>query len=114
MLRTILYCCNYNFYFTDSPIITNFYISQISKYSLICISNNSAATVVTWKRNGNPINIDGVVFDNSQLVINTLHSTYENKLILSVISPGLYTCTVINDFGNATSESVNGIYSIIK
>ena len=87
-------------------MITNLYISQAPQYSLTCISNSSAATVVTWKRNGTPITIDGVVFDSSQTVIDTQHSTYENKLIFltSAVPPGLYTCMVTNDVGNVTSD----------
>ena len=93
-------------YFAASPTISSFYISQVPKHSLICISNNSAATVVTWKRNGVPIIIDGIVFDSSQTVIDTRHSTYENKLIFltSAVPPGLYTCMITNDFGSANSD----------
>ena len=87
-------------------MILSIYISQAPEYSLICISTNSAATVVTWKRNGVPIIIDGIVFDSSQTVIDTQHSTYANKLIFltSAVPLGLYTCMVTNDFGNATSD----------
>lgn len=93
--------------FAARPKIIDFFISQSpDQPSLICISNNSAATTVTWKRNGILIVIDGIVFDSSQSVINTLHSTYENKLnfLISPVPSGLYTCTVINDFGNTTSD----------
>lgn len=94
--------------FTDklNPIITNLYISQPPQYSLICISNSSAATIVTWKRNGNPIMIDGIVFNSSQTVINTQHSTYENKLIFltSTVPSELYTCMIANDLGSVTSD----------
>ena len=88
------------------PVVISFYVSQEPTYSLICISNNSAATVVTWKRNGDPITIDGVVFDSSQTVIDTQHSTYENRLIFLTYSVphGLYTCMIVNDFGSATSD----------
>ena len=92
--------------FAVSPTISSFYISQAPEYSLICISNNSAATVVTWKRNGVPITIDGIVFDSSQTVIDTQHSIYENKLVFLTfaVPPGLYTCMVTNDFGSTTSD----------
>ena len=92
--------------FAASLTISGFYISQAPEHSLICISTNSAATVVTWKRNGVPIIIDGIVFDSSQTVIDTQHSTYANKLIFltSAVPLGLYTCMVTNDFGSATSE----------
>ena len=93
-------------YFAANPTISSFHISQAPQYSLICISNNSAATIVTWMRNGDPITIDGVVFDSSQTVIDTQHSTYENRLIFLTYSVphGLYTCMIINDFGSATSD----------
>ena len=89
-----------------NPSITNLYISQAPQYSLICISNSSAATIVTWKRNGNPITIDSIVFNSSQTVINTQYSTYENKLIFlaSTVPAGLYTCMVANDLGSVTSD----------
>ncbi len=94
------------FIFAASPTISSFYISQAPEYSLICISNNSAATEVTWKRNGDPITIDGIVVDSTQTVINTQHSIYDNKLIFltSAVPPGLYTCMVTNNFGSATSD----------
>jgi hypothetical protein len=97
---------NYDNYFAASPTISSFYISQAPEFSLICISNNSAATEVIWKRNGDPITIDGIIFESSQIVINTQDSTYKNKLtfLTSAVPPGLYTCMVINDFGNATSD----------
>ena len=46
-------------------------------------------------------------------MINTQHSTYENKLIFltPAVPPGLYTCTVTNDLGNITSDyGINGKY----
>ena len=90
---------------TASPKITSLYISQSHQLSLICISSNSAATNVIWKRNGYNLIIDEIIFDSSQTVVDTVQSTYENKLIFltSEIPPGLYTCTVMNDHGNATS-----------
>ena len=103
IIYIILYTVNY---FTASPTISSFYISQAPEHSLICISKNSAATEVIWKRNGVPIIIDGIVFDSSQTVIDTQHSTYENKLVFltSTGPPGLCTCMVTNDFGSATSD----------
>lgn len=39
-------------------------------------------------------------------MIDTQHSTYENKLVFLTfaVPPGLYTCMVTNDFGSVTSE----------
>ena len=65
-----------------------------------CVSTGSPATNVTWRRNGQPLTIDGSRYQLTQTVTNRSLSTYENVLTISDIDRCSYTCTVTNALGN--------------
>ena len=67
---------------------------------LTCVSTGSPATNVTWRRNGQPLTIDGSLYQLTQTVTNRSLSTYENVLTISDIDRCSYTCTVTNALGN--------------
>ena len=72
--------------------------------TLRCTSTGSAATNVTWTRNGVTLHIDGQKYKTSQTVTSRTSSTYKNELQVCA-SPeeifGSYTCIVSNVLGTS-------------
>ena len=96
-------------------IITN--ISDSVKYNrtsqtITCTSTGGPATDVTWYKD-NQAQISMVynergIYEHSQIIINTITATYENRLRIvdkSSKVAGTYTCEVTNPRGS-TNESL--------
>ena len=81
----------------------------------ICTSTGGPPTTVTWRRNGQPLVIDGIIYQQSQRVINTTTATYANILSSRNANANLvgsFTCIVSNARGSASeSISTSGIHS---
>ena len=69
-----------------------------TQQALSCTSTGGPPTTVTWRKNGQPLTIDGTTYQQSQRVVNASIATYENILISVNISNfvGRFTCTVSN------------------
>ncbi len=70
--------------------------------TIICTSTGGPATSVTWTRDNTPLNVDGTTYQHSQIVTDTVTSTYENRLTGG--DTGIYVCIVSNARGNNASE----------
>ena len=86
-----------------------------SSQTVICTSTGGPATTVTWRRGNTTLTVNQVTYQQSQVVTNTSTATYENRLRLveeSLETYGMYTCTVSNSRGNASSGPlrVTGIW----
>ena len=95
----------YNVLFPAPPNITPLgFTHGPQSSSLTCTSSGSPATTVTWMRDGQPLTIDGGLYQLSQTVTNRSLSTYENVLTInaamSYIYRHTYTCTVTNVLGS--------------
>ena len=72
--------------------------------SLTCTSTGSAATAVSWRKDGELLLVvgGGGEFGFTQVLVDGATSTYEN--VLEVVdldtSNGEYSCGVANDFGS--------------
>ena len=75
-----------------------------------CISTGSPATNVTWMKDGVIIDESSTDYTLTQTVTNRATSTYTNIVTVNVGAPGgvagIYICTVTNDLGTATNETV--------
>ena len=84
-------------------------VSLISNTSLtlICTTTGSPATTVTWTKDGQPLTIDGVIYQMTQTVTSRTTATYEN--VLSINQPvastlgSIFTCRVTNVLGSDVS-----------
>ena len=82
---------------------------------LICISTGGPPTTVTWRKNGQPLIIDGTRYQQSQRITDTTTATYQNILSSNAANLlGLFTCIVSNARGSANmSISTNGMLTLI-
>ena len=87
--------------------------SSASSSSLTCTSTGSPATNVSWTRNGQPVAIDGTIYQLTQTVTDRAASTYENVLTINqplvAILGNNFTCTIDNMQGQVTSNSLEVI-----
>ena len=77
--------------FVNSSITFNLTSAVPPSFTLGCISTSGPPTVVTWTRDGSPIDSNHVV---TQTLVNPVSATYYNNLTVNGILPGLYRCTV--------------------
>ena len=77
--------------FVNSSITFNLTSAVPPSFTLGCISTSGPPTVVTWTRDGSPIDSNHVV---TQTLVNPVSATYYNNLTVNGIFPGLYRCTV--------------------
>ena len=93
---------------TAAPRVTRLYrTSSTTNLTLTCISTNSPATNVTWMKDGDTLDIDGVKYKTYQTVTNRRTSTYQNTLVVDddiENITGNYTCRVTNRFGSSSSD----------
>jgi hypothetical protein len=87
-------------------IIGNATISDVrydsSSQTLICTSSGGPATSVTWSRDNTPLVVDGITYQQSQVITNINTTTYQNRLrIVAKLASlsGTYTCSVGNSRG---------------
>ena len=103
--------------YTVPPRITNLAFTDGSSSSfLTCTSTGSAATTVTWMRDGQPLIIDGGTYQLTQTVTDRADSSYENVLTimeeLSTVVEHHYSCLVSNINGNASEHlNLTGLFS---
>ena len=93
-----------------------YHVTSRSVFTLNCISTGSAATNVTWTRNGIPLSIDGIKYKLVQTVTSRSQSTYSNELQINLCDTpenlrGSYTCNVSNIF-DSNSRSVRYVLPI--
>ena len=75
------------------------------------MSTGGPATTVTWRRDGSPLVVDGVTYQQTQTVTDATTATYQNVLTIaqSVTSIyGEYRCTVENARGTSSGLEVIG------
>ena len=87
--------------------------------TITCTTSGGPATDVTWFKDHVEITMTSIedLYESSQIIINTINATYENRLRIvdkSSKAAGTYTCEVTNPRGN-TNESlcIQGIYENI-
>ena len=94
---------------TDPPTIMNMEYDEDSR-SVRYISTGSPATVVSWMKDGVIIDESSTDYTLTQTITNRATSTYNNILTVNEGAPGgvagTYSCTVTNDLGTATNETV--------
>ena len=70
------------------------------KQALSCTSTGGAPTTVSWSKNGEPLNIDGSTYQQSQIIINASRSTYVTTVFIHPLDHhkvvGNYSCSVSN------------------
>ena len=93
--------------FSAPPVVTSMYqFKSQSVLTLKCISTNSAATNVTWMRNGRSLKMDGSKYKLLQMVTSRRWSTYSNELHICDFPNrlgGSYSCRVSNIFGTSNN-----------
>ena len=93
----------------DTGYITNVLVKYDRIHqTIVCTSTGGPATDVTWYKDNAHIMTfnEGGTYNYSQIIINTISATYENRLRIvdkSSEAAGNYTCQVTNP-----RESVNG------
>lgn len=67
-------------------------------------------------KNNQPLIIDGITYQQTQTILDSVNATYENRLISDKVNlVGSFTCTVENARGKAfKSLSTSGMSSIIQ
>ena len=94
--------------FTAAPRVTSLRrTSSTTNLTLTCTSTTSPATTVTWMKDGDTLDIDGVKYKTYQTVTNRRTSTYENTLVVDDDREnitGNYTCRVTNTFGSSSRD----------
>ena len=84
--------------------------------TITCTSTGGPATKVTWYKDNAQISMvsneggsdNMLTYEHSQIIINTISATYENRLRIADKSSevaGIYTCEVTNPRGS-TNESL--------
>ena len=93
------------------PRVTALTFKSMSFTILTCTTTGSPATTVTWRRDGQPVAIDGRTYNMVQTVTNRASATYENELMVRPPALGsTFTCAVSNTLGSsAMSNSVTGM-----
>ena len=90
---------------TATPRVTNLRrTSSTTNLTLTCTSTYSPATTVTWMKDGDTLDIDGVKYKTYQTVTSRQSSTYQNVLVVDDVIEnitGTYTCKVTNKFGSS-------------
>ena len=79
--------------------------------TLICTSTGGPATNVIWRKDGTALAVDGITYQQTQMVINATTATYQNVLTIaeSVSSIyGVYRCTAGNTRGTSSALEVRG------
>ena len=93
---------------TVAPRVTSLYrTSSTTNLTLTCTSTNSPATTVTWMKDGDTLDIDGVKYKTYQTVTDRRTSTYENTLLVDddiENITGSYTCRVSNKLGSSSRD----------
>jgi hypothetical protein len=76
--------------------------------TLICISIGGPATNVTWKRSKTNLEIDGTIYQQSQIITNTQNAEYRTMLTLPTTSienfDTTYECIVENHRGSENAS----------
>ena len=87
--------------------VTNLRYEQPSR-TIICTTTGGPATIITWMKDGTRLSIDGSAYQSSQVVLDTVSATYENRLSFTALKSdslsGIYSCLVQNLRGNSSSE----------
>ena len=79
---------------------------NITSHTITCTSTGGPATHVSWYKGDAQINMvsnEGGIYEYSQIIIDTVSATYENRLRIvdkSSVAAGTYTCEVRNPMGN--------------
>jgi hypothetical protein len=85
---------------------------ESSSQTLTCTSSGGPATSVTWSRDNTPLVVDGTIYQQSQVIIDTNTATYQNTLVVQGSPEGVYVCTISNTRGNDSAQHmVKGITS---
>ena len=94
---------------SGSPFITGLLYNQ-SILTLTCTSTGGPATIVTWRKDGIVVEVDGTTYHQSQRVLNTRIATYENTMHMSGSADtkivGNFTCRVSNSRGSGNRSIV--------
>ena len=101
-------CVSSTCLYTGSPSISGDISYSSADQTLTCTSTGGPATTVVWIQNCVIIQESDSKYMQSQNVTNTQTATYENTLRVvganATISDGVYTCSVSNSRGSASSS----------
>ena len=100
---------------TAAPHVTSLQrTNSTTNLALTCTSTYSPATDVTWMKDGDVLDIDGVKYKTYQTVTDRQNSTYQNILVVDddiENVTGNYTCQVTNRFGSSSRDlTIRGSY----
>ena len=103
----------FNFFsckFIGHPISVNL---TFNKPTLICTSTGGPATYVIWKKN--QTEVDGTMYQQSQIITNTVNAEYMTTLTLPMTSipdfDSTYECIVENSRGSGNASlKLEGIF----
>ena len=94
--------------YTGSPSISGDIIYSTADQTLTCTSTGGPATTVVWRQNCVIMQESDSNYMQSQTVTNTQTATYVNTLRVvganATFSDGVYTCSVSNSRGFASSS----------
>ena len=83
--------------------------------ALVCYTAQTPPTNIVWLRNGEEIDIDGVMYDSEQIVVDRINSHYRNILLVkevkNIIGNLTFSCNVSNSYGSSSldiSTSLSG------
>ena len=79
--------------------------------SLNCISTGGPVTTVIWRKNNQQLSIDGVDYQQTQIIVNSENAEYRNILYSNNAGNlvGVFTCIVQNARGSDNMTiSTNG------
>ena len=101
-------CFVYIMLYAGSPSISGDISYSSDDQTLTCTSTGGPTTTVVWRQNCVILQESDSNYMQSQTVINTQTATYENTLRVvganATISDGVYTCSVSNSRGSASSS----------
>ena len=94
--------------YAGSPSISGDISYSSADQTLTCTSTGGPATTVVWRQNCVIVQKNDSNYMQSQTVRNTQTASYENTLRVvganATISDGVYTCSVSNSRGSASSS----------
>ena len=80
---------------------------------LVCFTVNSPPTHVTWLRNGEEIEIDGVTYESLQIVTDHFNSHYKSilvvKQIINIIGELTFSCVLAGNTSLDIPTNISGI-----
>ena len=88
---------------TQSPLLATY----------TCFTDTYPPTSVSWSRNNEPVNVDGIHYNTIQVVTNRRSSAYKNVLqvydVTEVLGNPRFTCSMTNSGGTVSHSNQEGV-----